>query len=69
MPISQLNELKSGMKSGTEVTLNLLSNVVGDSNYGTNFPQKLLLANAQVLRIRKAFENDSPANIKFQKLN
>ena len=33
---SQLNKLKSGMKNGTEVTLNLSSNVVGDSNDKTN---------------------------------
>ena len=35
---SQLNKLKSGVKDGTEVTLNLASNVVGDSNNETNFP-------------------------------
>ena len=29
---SQLNELKSGIRNGTEVTLKLLSNFVGDSN-------------------------------------
>ena len=41
---SQLNELKSGIKNGTEVTLKLSSNVVGDSNDENNFPHKLLLA-------------------------
>ena len=41
----QLNKLKSGMKSGTEVTLNISSNVVGDSNDENNFPHKLLLIN------------------------
>ena len=30
------------MKKGTEVTLNLSSNVVGNSNDETNFPNKLL---------------------------
>ena len=30
-----LNKLKSGIKSNTEVTLNLSSNIVGDEN---NFP-------------------------------
>ena len=34
---SQLNELKSGMKNSPEVTLNLLSNVIDDSNDETNF--------------------------------
>ena len=31
---SQLNKLKSGTKNGTEVTLNLLSNVIGDFSDG-----------------------------------
>ena len=39
---SQLNRLRSGIKNGTEVTLKLSSNVVGDSNDENNFPQKLL---------------------------
>ena len=29
---SQLNKLKLGIKNGTEITLNIFSNVVGDSN-------------------------------------
>ena len=29
---SKINELKSGIKYGTEVTLEISSNVVGDSN-------------------------------------
>ena len=62
---SKLNRLKSGIKNDTEVTLKLSSNVVGDSNNANNFPHKLLLANAQVLRIRKAFANGSSANIKL----
>ena len=28
---SQINKLKSAIKNGTEVTLNLLSDIVGDS--------------------------------------
>ena len=36
----QLNKLKSRIKNGTEVTLNLSSNVIGDSNNETNFPHK-----------------------------
>ena len=54
---SQLYKLKSGIKIGTELTLNLSSNVVGDSNAETNFSHKLLLTNAQVAKTRKAFEN------------
>ena len=36
----QLNELKSGIKNGTEVTLEISSNVAGDSNNENNFPHK-----------------------------
>ena len=38
----QLNKLKKRTRDGTEVTLNLSSNVIGDSNNETNFPQKKL---------------------------
>ena len=64
---SQLNKLKSAIKNGTEVTLNLSSNLIGNSNGETNFPHKLLLTNTQVSKIRKAFANGSSANIKFSK--
>ena len=60
---SQLNKLKSAIKNGTKVTLRLSSNVFGDSNDENNFPHKLLLTNTQVSRLRKAFANDSSANI------
>ena len=46
---SQLSKLKSGIKNGTEVTLKVSSNVVGDSNDENNFPYKLLLTDAQAL--------------------
>ena len=52
----RLNKLQSG-KNGTEVTLNLPSNAVGDSNDETNFWHELLLTNPQVSRIHKAFVN------------
>ena len=64
---SQLNKLKSGIKNGTEVTLNLSSNVIRNSNDETNFPHKLLLTDTQVSKICKALANDSSANIKFSK--
>ena len=54
---SKLNKLKSAIKNGTEVTLNLSSNLTGSSNDETNFPYKLLLTNTQVSKIRKAFAN------------
>ena len=53
----QLNKLKSWIKNGTKVTLKLSSNVVGDSNDENNFLHKLLLTNAQVSKLRKAFAN------------
>ena len=52
----RLNKVQSG-KNGTEVTLNLPSNAVGDSNDETNFRHELLLTNPQVSRIHKAFVN------------
>ena len=64
---SQLNKLKSRIKNGTEVTLKISSNVVGDSNDENNFPHKLLLTNTQVPELRKAFANGSSANIKLSK--
>ena len=54
----KLNKLKWEIKKGTEVTLKLSSNVVGDSNEENNFPRKLLFTNAKVLRLRKAFGNN-----------
>ena len=64
---SQLNKLKSAIKNGTEVTLNLSSNIVGDCNDENNFPCKLLLTNKQVSKLRKAFAKGSSANIKLSK--
>ena len=64
---SQLNRLKSGIKNGTEVTLNLSSNLIGNSNDETNIPHKLFLTNTQASKTRKAFESGSSANTKFSK--
>ena len=61
----KLNQLKSGIKNGTEVTLKISSNVVGDSNDDSNFPHKLLLTNTQVSRLRKAFASNSSTNTKL----
>ena len=61
----QLNKLKSAIKNGTEVTVNLSSNIIGDSNDDNNFPRKLFLTNTQVSKLRKAFANNSTANIKL----
>ena len=64
---SQLNKLKSVVKNGTEVTLNVSSNLIGNSNDETKFSHKLLLTGTQVSKIRKAFPNGSSANIEFSK--
>ena len=66
---SQLKNLKSGIKNGTEVILKISSNVVRDSSVvdENNFPHRLLLTNTQVSRLHKAFANDSSANVKLSK--
>ena len=63
----QLHTLKLERKKGTEVTLKLSSNVVGDSNDEDNFSHRLLLTNTEVSKLRKAFANNSSANIKLSK--
>ena len=50
---SELNKLKSGIKNGTELTLNLSSNLIGNSNDETNFSHKLLLTDTQVSKTHK----------------
>ena len=56
---STLNKLKSGIKIGAGVTLNLSSNEISDSTDENNFLHKLRLTNTQVLRLCKSFENCS----------
>ena len=63
----QLNKLKSTLKNGTKVTLNLSSNVVRDSNDGNDFAHKLSLTDTQVSPLRKPLANYSSANIKSSK--
>ena len=52
---SQLNNLKFEIKNGTEVTLKISSNVVGNSNDENNFPHSFLLTNAQISKLPKVF--------------
>ena len=59
-------KLKSGIKNGTKLTLNVSSNLIGNSNDETNFPHKILLTDTQVSKI---FANGSSANINCQKFN
>ena len=62
---SQLNKLKSTIKSETGLVLRLSSNIVGDDE--TNFPHKILLTNRQVENLPKAFANKSSTGIKLSK--
>ena len=64
---SQINKLKSAIKNETEIVLRLSPNMIGDFNDEVNFPHKLLLTDRQVSSIRKAFANNSSADIKFSK--
>ena len=64
---SQLDKLQSRIKNGTAITLNLSPNLIDDFNNETNFSHKLLLANAQVPKLCKTFENVSSANIQISK--
>ena len=41
--------------------------MIGDSNDEANFPHELLLTDRQISSIRKAFSNNSSADIKFSK--
>ena len=65
LPNSQLNKFKLAIKSETEVVLRLSSNMIGYNE--TNFPHELLLTNRQFASLRKAFANNSPADIKLLK--
>ena len=64
---SQLNKIFN--KNETEVTLNLSSNLIRNSNDETNFPRKLLLTNIQVSKICKASEMAYQLMENLQKLN
>ena len=64
---SQLNKLKSAIKNEIKVVLRLSLNTIGDSNDEANFPHELLLTDRQISSIRKAFSNNSSADIKFSK--
>ena len=65
---SQLNKLKSSIKNEIDVVLRISSNMVGNSNDNTNFPNELLLTNRQVANIRKAFAKNTSIDIKLSKI-
>ena len=56
MSNSQLSKLKSGLKNGTELTLNLSLNMIGNSNDEIKFRHKLLLTNTQIWDFVKLFQ-------------
>ena len=64
---SQLNKLKSSIKNETDVVLRISSNMVGNSNDNTNFPNELLLTNSQVANIHKAVAKYKSTDIKLSK--
>ena len=64
---SQLNKLKPAMKNESKEVLRLRSNMIGNSDDETNFPQKLLLTNKQVVNIRKSATNYLSTDIKLSK--
>ena len=67
MSNSQFNKLKSEIKNGTEVTLKISPNVVGDSNNEKIFLHNMLLTNTQISKLRRAFPNNSADSIKLLK--
>ena len=64
---SQLSKLKLAIKNETGVVLRLLSNMIGNSDDNTNFPQELLLINRQVANFRKAFAKNTSTDIMLSK--
>ena len=62
---SQLNNLKSEIKNGTEVNLNLSSNLIRNFNDKNNFPHKLLSIDTQAPKIVQlgGFLFGPPANV------
>ena len=57
----------SEIKNGTDVTLRLSSNMIGNSDDETNFPDKLLLTNRKLANLLKAFANHTLTDIKLSK--
>ena len=67
LSISLLNKLKSAIKMETDVVLRLSSNMIGNSDDETYFPQKLLLTYRQIRNCHEAFSSSSSADIKLSK--
>ena len=63
----QLKKLKSAIKNETDVVSSSSSNMIGNSEDETNFPDKSLLINRKVENLRKAFADHTSADIKLSK--
>ena len=63
----QCNKLKCAIKNETDVVLRLSSNMIGNSDYKTNFSRKLLLTNRQVANPLKTFPNYLSTELKLSK--
>ena len=50
---SRFNKLKSARKNETDAVLRLSSNMIGNSDKKSNFPDELLLTNRQVASLLK----------------
>ena len=66
---SQLNKLKSLIKNETDVVLRISSNMVGDSNDNTNFPNELLLTKDKLQIFVKLLLITHQLILNYQKLN
>ena len=64
---SQLNKLKSEIKSEIVIILRLSSNMIGSSNDENNFLHKLLLTNRHDTDLRKPFTIYLSTDIKLSK--
>ena len=67
MSYSQLNKLRSGKKNGTQVTLNLLSDLAEDSKNEASILHRLKLTYIRISGLCKVFANGSLGNAKFSK--
>ena len=63
----KFNNLKSAVKNDSQVGLRLSSNMISNSNGGTNFFHKLLLTNRQFENLRKDFANYLSTDIELSK--
>ena len=60
---SQLNKLKSTIKTKTKAVFRLSSNMAGNSDDETNSTHKLLLTNRQATNLSNFFANNSSTKI------